>query len=145
MAVSNKFGVVIGKRRLTTRSARPTPVTVSIGAPTLPTGQRDWQCPFRITGGGMRVVEHGYGVDSMQALQTALQGIRHFIDKSGKSFDWLGTETSGFQRSIPWYGDSRFTTRMERLVDAELNREGARMRRRHQARQKRKRAISKSS
>ena len=145
MAVSNKLGVVISKRRLTTRSARPTPVTVSIGAPTLPTGQRDWQCPFRITGGGMRVVEHGYGVDSMQALQTALQGIRHFIDKSGKSFDWLGTETSGFQRSIPWYGDSRFTRRMERLVDAELNREGARMRRRHQARLKRKRAVRKSS
>lgn len=93
----------------------------------------------------MRVVEHGYGVDSMQALQTALQGIRHFIDKSGKAFDWLGTETSGFQRSIPWYGDSRFTKRMEQLVDAELKREGARMRRRHQARQNPKRAVRKSS
>lgn len=124
---------------------RPEAVIVSLGKPRRPKGERDWECPFRITGGGIRVVDYGYGVDSMQAIQTALQGVRHFIDKSGKSFDWLGTETSGFQRSIPWYGDSRFTKRMERLVDAELKREGARLRRRHQARQKRNRSANKSS
>ena len=143
--MAKTFGPVIGKRRLTTRGARPKPVIVSLGKPRLPRGERDWECPFRITGGGIRVLEYGYGVDSMQALQNALQGIRHALDKSGKSLDWMTTGTTGFQRSIPWYGDSRFTKRMERLVDAELKREAVRLRRRHQARQKRNRAVLKSS
>ena len=145
MAESRKFGEVIGKRRLTTRGVRPKPVIVSLGKPRLPKGTRDWECPFRITGGGIRVLEGGYGVDAMQAIQNALQGIRHFLDKSGKSFDWLGIGIEvGFPRSIPSFGDSRFTRRLEKLVDGELKRNLANLRRRHQARHKRKQAVRKS-
>ncbi len=140
MAVARKFGVILGKRRLTTRGARPKPVIVSLGKPRLPRGEHDWECPFRITGGGIRVLEYGYGVDAMQAIQNALQGIRYFLDQSGKSFDWLGNDIGvGFPRSIPSYGDSRLTRRLEKLVDAELKRNLANLRRRHQGRQKRKR------
>jgi len=139
MAVDRKFGAVIGERRLTTRTARPKPVTVTLGKPRLPRGERDWECPFRISGGGIRVLEYGYGVDAIQAVVNALQGIRTFLDKSGKSFDWHGTrmDDGGFQRLIPWYGDSRFTRRLEKLVDSELRREVASLRRRQERRQNR--------
>ena len=33
----------------------------------------DWECPFRIHGAGISRVEFGYGIDSMQALTTALR------------------------------------------------------------------------
>ena len=132
MAVARKFGAVIADRRLTTRGARPKPVTITLGQPRLPKGERDWECPFRISGGGIRVLEFGYGVDSMQAVATALQGIRFFLDKSGKSFEWQGMpmDDEGFQRFIPWYRDSRFTRRLEKLVESEVKRGGARLRRR---------------
>ena len=142
VAVSRTLGSVIGERRLIARGARRTRVAITLGKPRLPKGERDWQCPFRISGGGIRVLEYGYGVDAIQAIQTALQGIRHFLDSSGKSLEWEGMPDGGFQRSIPWYGDSRFTKRIERLVDAELTREAARLRRRHQQRQKTRRRQS---
>jgi len=133
IAVSRTFGPVIAERTLTTAGVRPKTITITLGKPRLPKGERDWECPFRIAGGGIRVLENGYGVDSMQSVTNALQGIRYFLDKSGKSFEWLGVpmDDGGFQRFIPWYGDSRFTRKLEKLVDSEVKREGTRLRRRH--------------
>jgi hypothetical protein len=145
MAVSKTFGPVIATRRLTTAGVRPKTVTVTLGKPRLPKGERDWECPFRISGGGIRVLEHAYGVDSMQAVANALQGIRFYLDESGKSFEWLRMPLeTGFQRFIPWYGDTRFTRKLEKLVDSEVKREGVRLRRRHQERQKRKKSSARS-
>lgn len=149
MAPPRDLGAVIGERRLTTVSARPQLVTVTLARPRRPKGSQDWECPFRIAGAGIRVFEYGHGIDAIQAIATALQGIRHFLDKSGKSFAWEGTrmDDGGFQRSIPWFGDSRLTRRLERLVDAELKRNVAGFRRRPVERQPKKalRAVSSRS
>jgi hypothetical protein len=100
--VRNTSGIVIGKRRLTTRGARPKPVIVSLGQPRLPKGERDWECPFLISGGGLRVHVCGNGVDALQALQNALGGIRSVLDQSGQSFEWLGLPIDvAFPKSIP--------------------------------------------
>ena len=146
MPVSRKFGPVIGERRLTTRGPRPKAVTITLGKPRLPKGERDWECPFRIAGGGIRVLEYGYGVDSIQAVATALQGIRHFLDKSGKSFEWLGMpmDDGGFMQFIPMLRP-RLIRRLEKLVEAEVKRDTARLRRRHQQRQKRKKSSARRS
>ncbi len=130
---SNGFGPVIGQRKLSTVGPAPKTVTVTLGQPRLPKGERDWECPFRISGAGIRVLEYGYGVDAIQALQTALFGIRYFLDKSGKTFEWSGLPIEvGFPRSIPSYGDTRLTKKLEMLVDVELKRNLARLRGRHE-------------
>ena len=127
------FGPVLGQRKLSTRGTAPRPVTVTLGQPRLPKGERDWECPFRISGAGIRVLEYGYGVDAIQALQTALGGIRNVLDKSGKTFEWSGLPIEvGFPRSIPSYGDTRLTKKLEMLVDVELKRNLARLRGRHE-------------
>jgi hypothetical protein len=84
----------------------------------------------------MRALEYGYGVDAIQALQTALGGIRYFLDESGQSFEWfdLGMDVA-FPKSIPSYGDERLTKRLETLNDRELRRNLTRLRRRHQRKQ----------
>ena len=140
MAVSRGFGVVIAERRLTTRGPRPKPVVITLGKPRLPKGERDWVGPVRISGAGVRVLECGYGVDSMQAVATALQGIRYFLDKSGKSFEWLGMpmDDGGFMQFIPMLRP-RLIRRLEKLVEAEVKRDTARLRRRHESRSKRNR------
>lgn len=123
---------MIGQRKLSTLGTTPKTVTVTLGVPRLPKGERDWVCPFRISGAGIRVTEYGYGVDAIQALQTAIGGIRHFLDKSGKSFEWSGLPIEvGFPRVIPSYGDTRLTKKLEKMVDAELERNLTRLRRRY--------------
>ena len=100
---------------------------------------------FQITGGGIRVLECGYGVDAIQALQSALQGIRSFLDKSGQSFEWFDLPLDvAFPKPIPSYGDERLTKRIEKLVDMELEKNLARLRRRHEQKQARKRTSATS-
>ena len=133
---------MIGQRKLSTRGTAPKAVTVSLGTPRLPKGETDWECPFRITGGGIRVHERSYGVDAIQALQNALGGIRSFLDTSGQSFEWFDLPMdAAFPKPIPSYGDERLTKRLEKLIDRELERNLTRLRRLHQ----RKRARQPSS
>ena len=137
-ARSSGFGPMIGQRKLRTPRTAPKTVTVSLGQPRLPKGKTDWECPFRISGGGIRGNESGYGVDAIQALQNALGSIRSVLDQSSQSFEWLGLPLDvAFPRSIPSYGDERLTKRLEKLMDRELERNVTRLRRRHQRKQTR--------
>jgi hypothetical protein len=98
-------------------------VRVSLGQPRPSRG--DWECPFRIQGQNVSILEFGNGVDSMQALTTALEGIRVLLDEKFGSLVWEDggglVDHSGFQRQIPLLGGA-FARRLERLVDSELNR-----------------------
>jgi hypothetical protein len=61
------FGPVIAERRLNPRVAPRRSVVVSLGTPRKTKGSDDWECPFRISGAGMRRVEYGFGVDGSEA------------------------------------------------------------------------------
>lgn len=104
---------------------------MSLGQPR--PSKNDWECPFRIRGAGISILEFGYGVDSMQALTTALEGIRVLLDEKFGSPVWEDggpiIDHSGFQRQLPLLGGV-FTRRLERLVDRELNRHLREMQRR---------------
>lgn len=118
-----KFGPVIAERQLVSRGNTAARVRVSLGQPRpdkRPGG--DWECPFRIRGPRVSILEFGYGVDSMQALTTALEGIRVLLDENFGSLACEdGFPDSGFQRQLPLL-DAVLTKRLERLVDRELNR-----------------------
>ena len=128
-----KVGNVIGERRLFFRDAPRKKLVVTLGAPRRTKGQQDWECPFRIKGAGVACLEFGYGVDALQALTTALEGIRSMLDEIGKPLAWSGVlpDHTGFQRMIPIAAGSEISTRLERLVDRELNRHVRQLKRRH--------------
>lgn len=134
-----KFGEVIAERRLVVRGAPQKRVVVSLGAPRRRRGETDWECPFRIRGAGITSFEYGYGVDSVQALTTALEGIRAVLDKSGQSLSWENVlhDQTGFQRFIPITFGTSFSRRLERLVDREVRRQLQSMRRRQIHRERR--------
>jgi hypothetical protein len=69
---SRSFGTVIAERRLHRRGALRRSVVVSLGKPRKTKGFDDWECPFRISGAGIRRVEDSRGVDAFQALTMAL-------------------------------------------------------------------------
>ena len=129
-----RIGPVLAERRLVVQQSGEV-VRVSLGAPRRGTDGADWACPFRIHGAGVSRVEFGYGEDSMQALTTALDGIRALLDESGLALGWkLGPGRqdvwdgeTGFTRSIPIALGPTIRQRLERLVDVQLQREVQRL------------------
>jgi Domain of unknown function (DUF6968) len=121
--IKPKVRNVIGERRLVFRDAPRRELVVTLGKPRRMKGHQDWECPFRIKGPGVARLEFGYGVDALQALTTALEGIRFILDEIGKPLAWSGVlpDHTGFQRFIPILG-ATFSARLERLVDREVNR-----------------------
>lgn len=90
---------VIATRELRTVSTGA-PVTVSIGAPQ-PGTNDDWWCPYLITGLTKRVSDSGVGVDAMQALILAIEGIRRAIESDSEKFSWEGEDGDhGFPRMV---------------------------------------------
>ena len=129
MPAAPRIGTILAERQLV--SGDGAAVRVAIGVPRR-VQNGDWACPFRIHGAGVSRVDHGYGVDSMQALATALEGIRVALDQTGLVLGWnlgrgaiLEGET-GFSRSIPFAFGPVFTRRLERSMDRLLARESAR-------------------
>jgi hypothetical protein len=139
------FGEVIATRRLTPRGQSGPRVTVSLGTPREASDGTHWECPFRVSGGGMRRVEYGRGYDAFQALALAHERIRRCIDQMDPPLVWDGVfeDHSGFNRMIPWIPGPRRgermsvaagTRRLERIVDGEVRRWALEMKRRYIAR-----------
>ena len=137
------FGPVIAQRRLVTLGARRKRLRVSLGQPRW--NKREWECPFRISGTGVSETQFGYGLDAMQALTTALEGIRAVLDGTFGSVAWEGVlpEDSGFQRQIPLTFGPAFRMRLERLVDRECARYVRQLRQRGAKRRALRRAADK--
>jgi len=130
MPAAPRIGTVIADRRLVAPDGRA--VRVVVGVPRRHRNGVDWACPFRIHGAGVSRVERGYGVDSMQALTTALEGIRVVLDETGLALGWnLGRGAivageTGFIRALPLGFGPVFRRRIERLVDRLVQREWTR-------------------
>ena len=114
------LGEVIGTRELAFRDAPRKTLIVTLGKPRRTKDRRDWECPFRIKGAGVARLEFGYGVDALQALTTALDGIRHLLDEIGSPLAWRGVlpDHTGFQRMVPLLPD--ISARIDRLIDREV-------------------------
>lgn len=114
-------------------------VTVTLEKPVETIPGEEWKCNYKISGISKRpVASHAYGVDSMQALQGALEFINVALNKAGDC-SWFSTidaswlkgnpvGMTGFSRSIPWDLGADFTERMTKLVTDEWFKEIKRLR-----------------
>jgi hypothetical protein len=119
--VKRALGPVVGIRELREVGGARKVVTVRLGKPRKdPRG--DWICPYQVNGLGRNGVQEAHGVDALQALQLALEGIRTALDRSGKSLSWTGGEPgdTGFTRSVPAFFGLDFSRRLEQLIDHEV-------------------------
>jgi hypothetical protein len=135
-AVKKRLGEVIAERRLVVGDRGTRTVVVSLGRPRPAGVHLEWECPFRIKGAGLDTLEFGRGVDAMQALVTALEGIRYILDQTGLALTWKDgiPDHTGFQRGIPVSLGATFAKRLERLVDREVARHVRTLQTRHQRR-----------
>ena len=112
---------------------------MTLGTPEKGQGE-DWQCAFRIKGSGVNRLEFGYGVDALQALTTALEGIRAVLEEIGQPLGLRGVlpDHTGFQRMIPLAAGAEISARLDRLVERELDRHLRQLKRRREWRVRRK-------
>jgi hypothetical protein len=103
MAARRVRRVVYAERHLEVRGKRRETVTVLLGKPRR-VKEDEWVCPFWIEGSGVAVRDRAHGIDAMQALTCALEGIRVRLKETGKSLTWLEALPSDadFPRMIPY-------------------------------------------
>jgi hypothetical protein len=120
----NALGQVICRRRLRLYGGRGRKFAlVRLGMPRR--HGRAWVCNIHISGVGMDEPWIASGADAFQALIVAIATIRGRIDKSGFGFSWLAPERGahGFPRFIhERWGGIRFRSKLERMVDREVDR-----------------------
>jgi len=79
-----------------------------------------------IKGLGRPQIHSARGVDSLQALLLAVEGVRVTLDKTGSRFTWLETDPdkagSGIPRFIPTRQGPRFEARVHLAIERESKR-----------------------
>jgi hypothetical protein len=132
--MKRQFGEIIGERQLHRNGSRSKVLTVTLGKPRR-RKDGDWECPFRIT--GLRV-QYGYGVDAIQSLTTALEGVRVILERSGQRFSWLGGEPgyTGFDRLVTSSLGAKFNQQLNLIIDREIAKFVYALERTHQKRKK---------
>jgi hypothetical protein len=122
--VAVTLGPIVAERLLTRVGRAGSPVRVRVGKPKKDRASGDYFCPYRVEGLGRGQVQQAWGVDSVQALQSAMQAIRLVLEPHADALEWLGGQggTLGFPKSIPDSFGVKLSRRLEKLVERETNR-----------------------
>jgi hypothetical protein len=122
----------ISKRSFTVADNPGRVVVASVGMP-MPDSAGDWRCAFHIEG-----IESGgsfdaHGIDALQAMLLAIEGIRKVLDDSRLTLSWSGGEPgdTGIPHMIPLSLPAATRREIERYIDFRANAfaKGARRRR----------------
>jgi hypothetical protein len=116
------LGRVVAHRALSEKGFPQRKIVVSIGLPRRdqePGG--DWECPFLIEGFGKSKVQKAFGVDSVQALILAIQGIRVNLEQTGRDLFWLDPQNGAdFPLNVPTTWGKQFVERVRLAIEREI-------------------------
>lgn len=81
----------------------------------------EWACAFRIVGLGAEISEYAIGMDALQALIMAHEGVATALRASKRKLTWMAIpgETC-IRRQIPVYINADFANEIEAHIDAKL-------------------------
>ena len=122
MIKKHALGSVIAVRELRdVNSSRR--VVIKIGKPRR-TKVAEWICPYSLIGLGSREVQYAYGIDALQAIFMAFEGVRGTLEVSGKHLKWAGGEAGdiGLPRAIPGFFGVKFSRKLDRMIEKEVTR-----------------------
>lgn len=112
----------VAGRRLSVAGEPDREIVITIGKPRPEPDPSVWECSYLVEGipNARRKLSHG--VDSLQAFQNAIQGVRNDLIASGLVLTWEGGEPGevGFPRNVPTFEGSGFREKIERYMDREL-------------------------
>ena len=112
----------IASRRLAVVNDPTQAVTVTIGKPMPDPELEAWVCLLDIQGIPTPHSEWLHGLDSMHAIQQALEAASHWIRSSDLQLVWERTPgDTGFPRYVPWSINYEFVQAIERYIDDEID------------------------
>lgn len=82
----------------------------------------DWICAYHIDGDGLDQGGEASGIDALQALTQAMEGVRIALKDNDRVLTWPGGEPGdiGIPRQVPTYIDRDTSERIEKLIDKEI-------------------------
>jgi hypothetical protein len=97
-------------------------IVITIGKPRPEPDPSVWRCSFLVDGIPKARRRVAYGVDSLQAVQNAVEGARRVLQASGLACTWHGGLPGeiGLPRAIPSYEGSGLAEKIERYIEREL-------------------------
>jgi hypothetical protein len=115
------IGREIARRILDRTDGRKGKVIVRIGQP-VQTGEDEWACPYAISGIGLRGFRRSFGVDALQSLMLAIEGVRVALAPHRSCLTWLSGEPGaiGITQAAPDYFGQLFADHLERLMEREM-------------------------
>jgi hypothetical protein len=118
----SELGRPIARRTLTEEGVTGRKIVVSIGLPRPDRLSKhgDWECPFLIEGVGESKVETTYGVDSLQALILAIEGVRVRLEQTGRNLFWLDPNLgTDIPLNVPTVWGKRLVERVSLAIERE--------------------------
>ena len=111
------IGRVVASRVLIQQNAHSQKVTVSIGCPRR-LRRTSWECRFLIEGMGAPIIGRAGGVDTLQALLQAVEGVRVGLEQTGHRFVWLDPQDGlGLPFLVPLSHGKRLEDRVRKIID----------------------------
>lgn len=93
--VTGSLGVVVAERTLTLVGRPSARVLIVVGKPRKDRRSGDAFCPYRIEGVGDEQLQQAGGIDSVQALQSAMQAVRAQLEPHADKLEWAGRRGPG--------------------------------------------------
>lgn len=86
--------------------------------------QMEWRCDFSVHGMSTSGPQMAFGIDSIQAILSAIDGIRLYLSGANESVSWLGQNSEiGLPRSIPTSLGFEFYQKLCGIIDDEVERQ----------------------
>lgn len=97
----------------------------------------DWSCAFTTDQAAPECTKQAHGVDALQALLVAIEGLHMALAREGRRLTWLGEAgDTGVPRLSPLSFGLAFRQRVEQLIDQEIERHAEEGQQRYQRRQR---------
>lgn len=92
-------------------------VEVQLGFPEL--RDKAFRCAFRVKGLNQGKVAYAGGVDALQALINAIEGIATQLRESGRALTWMGGDP-GLRRQVPIFLGPEFANEIEAFIETKI-------------------------
>jgi len=126
-------GPIIAERVLELEG-RPRAVRVRVRKPRRDPKTGDHWCTFEVSGLAEAMSFKVWGIDSLQALQLAVRAAGELLREKGHALTWCGDQDLGFPRVYPAFLPAAAQSRIERMIDRELEKAARPSRKKRQAR-----------
>jgi hypothetical protein len=80
----------------------------------------NFRCPFRLTGLNQGETAYAGGIDALQALVNALDGIATQLRESGRGLTWMGGEP-GLRRQVPIFLGPELADAIESVIEGKID------------------------